>query len=186
MRFKAALVHIPLILTALLSSNVTLADQTDQRLDPLFLALQSDNRSLRVEAESQIWEIWYESGDDSIDDLMNEAKDAVQMGRLQSAESFYTQIVEQAPEFSEGWNRRATIRYHRQNFEGSLADIQQTLNLEPRHFGAIWGMGMILGSQRRFTDAIVAFERLLEIDPNNTNAKVRIEQLRKELLKGAV
>jgi len=108
------------------------------------------------------------------------------MGELAAAEEIYTEIIAALPGFSEGWNRRATVRFYQRDFEGSLADIEQTLRLEPRHFGAIWGLGMILGSQRDFQRAILAFERLLEIKPNARDAPRRIELLKQELAKESV
>ena len=69
---------------------------------------------------------------------------------------------------------------------GGKADIEQTLKLEPRHFGAIWGLGMILGSQRDYQRAINAFELLLEIKPNAGDARPRIELLKQELARESV
>ncbi|MBT8435359.1 MAG: tetratricopeptide repeat protein, partial [Gammaproteobacteria bacterium] len=93
---------------------------------------------------------------------------------------------EEVPDFSEGWNRRATVRFYQRDYDGSLEDIEQTLKLEPRHFGAFWGLGMILGSKQDFERAIIAFERLLEIKPNSDDARPRIELLKQELAKQAV
>ncbi|MDH5353090.1 MAG: tetratricopeptide repeat protein [Gammaproteobacteria bacterium] len=162
-------------------------DQTDTRLDELFNVLKNSSNSTELEeAESSIWEIWFDSGLPEIDAMMAEAATAVQAGQLKYAEGLYSRVVEQVPGFSEGWNRRATVRYYRQNYEGSLEDIQRTLILEPRHFGATWGLGMILGSRREFTGAIAAFERLLEIKPNAPDARPRLELLKKELAESSV
>jgi tetratricopeptide (TPR) repeat protein len=171
----------------LLCPIVGFSDQTDARLDELFITLQnSDDAVLLRETEATIWEIWFDSGREDIDTMMEEARSTVIAGELATAEAIYTQVVEKAPEFSEGWNRRATVRYYRKNYEGSLQDIHRTLILEPRHFGAIWGLGMILGWQRNFPAAISAFERLLEIKPNAHDARPRIELLKQELEKSAV
>ncbi|MDH3380181.1 MAG: tetratricopeptide repeat protein [Gammaproteobacteria bacterium] len=172
---------------ALLLPTAGMADQSDQRLDELFVILQSNKSSVELrQAESDIWAIWFDSGREDIDRLMSEAGKAVQSGDLAQAEVLYSQVIELVPEFSEGWNRRATVRYYRQDYEGSLDDIRLTLQLEPRHFGAIWGLGMILGRKRDFTGAIAAFERLLELKPNSRDARPRIELLKKELAKTAV
>ena len=163
------------------------ADQTDQRLDGLFQPLQTSQDATALgESEAAIWEIWYESGEDDIDALMLEAARLVRAGDLAAAESIYSGIIETMPKFSEGWNRRATVRFYQNNYEGSLADIEQTLKLEPRHFGAIWGLGMIMGSQRDYQRAINAFEMLLEIKPNAGDARPRIELLKQELAKESV
>lgn len=176
-----------LLLSSLLVAPTVQSDQTDSRLDGLFQTLQSsqDNEVLQ-QVESSIWEIWYESGEDEIDVIMQEAGLAVQSGQLQLAERMYDLVIEKLPEFSEGWNRRATVRFYQRDLDGSLEDIEQTLRLEPRHFGAIWGLGMILGSKQDYERAILAFERLLEIKPNARDARPRIELLRQELAKQAV
>jgi len=166
---------------------ISSADQTDQRLEELFHTLQtSQDAEVLLEAEATIWEIWYESGKETVDAMMLEAAQLVRVGDLSGAESIYSRVIEEAPEFSEGWNRRATVRFYQRDYEGSLDDIEQTLKLEPRHFGAFWGLGMILGTQHDFERAITAFERLLEIKPNATDARPRIELLKRELAKQSV
>jgi len=171
----------------LLVSAPGFSDQSDARLEALFDTLKTSEISgVLQEAEVNIWAIWFESGRDEVDRLMERAGVAVQSGQLPQAEAMYSQVVKIAPEFSEGWNRRATVRYYRQDYEGSIEDIRQTLALEPRHFGAIWGLGMILGRDRDFSGAITAFERLLEIKPNSRDAKPRIELLKQELNKSSV
>ena len=163
------------------------ADQNDQRLDELFLQLKtSQNADELAEVEASIWEIWYDSGKSDIDDMMLEASALMRAGDMITAESVYTRIIDQDPIFAEGWNRRATVRFYMGDFDGSLADIQQTLKLEPRHFGAIWGLGMILGLQQDYELAIGAFEKLLEIKPNSQDARPRIESLKQALAKEAV
>ena len=163
------------------------ADQTDQRLDGLFQTLRdSQDADELIEVEASIWEIWYDSGVPEIDSMMLEAGDLVSSGELAAAEAIYARVIEQAPNFSEGWNRRATVRFYQHDYDGSMQDIEQTLKLEPRHFGAIWGLGMILGIQQDYQRAIFAFERLLEIKPNSSDARPRIELLKQELARQSV
>ena len=174
------------ILSMLLPSGL-LADQTDTRLDALFETLQnSQDRSEVSETEMRIWAIWHESGQSDIDDMMKEAAELTGVGDLLAAENIYARIVKQAPEFSEGWNRRATVRFYMGDYDGSLADIEQTLKLEPRHFGAMWGLGMILGLKQDYERAILAFEKLLEINPNSMDARPRIESLKQAIAAEAV
>lgn len=188
MKYKIVMLVAHLLIgVALIFPATSFADQKDTRLDALFGILQnSESEPELQQAEASIWQIWYESGQQEIDALMEEARLAVQTSDLARAESLYTEVIKMAPEFSEGWNRRATVRYYQQDFEGSLDDIKQTLILEPRHFGAVWGLGMILGWKRDFSGAIIAFERLLEINPNARDARPRIEILKQELAKSAV
>jgi tetratricopeptide (TPR) repeat protein len=181
--------RLVLLIAVLVSGNPAFvgADQTDQRLDDLFQTLQTSNdASELIEVEAAIWEIWYDSGEADIDSQMMDAGALVSAGDLIAAESIYTNVIEQYPNFAEGWNRRATVRFYRRDYEGSLADIEQTLKLEPRHFGAIWGLGMIMGLQQDYQRAIIAFETLLEIKPNSQDARPRIEMLKQALAKEAV
>jgi len=188
MKIRSVVVATQLtMLITLFFPTIINADQTDTRLDALFDILQNSDNELELQAaETDIWQIWYESGQQDIDVLMEEAGQVMQTGDLDRAELLYSEVIAMAPEFSEGWNRRATIRFYRKNYDGSLEDIHRTLVLEPRHFGAVWGLGMILGNQRNFDDAITAFERLLEIKPHARDARPRIELLKQELAKSAV
>lgn len=168
-------------------SMTAMPDQKSPHLDELFELLRSSQDAARlVEVEAEIWEIWYDSGNEEIDALMARGASSARAGDLEAAEAIYSQVIEQRPDFSEGWNRRATIRYYRNDYEGSLADIEETLRLEPRHFGAIWGLGMILGWRQDYERAILAFERLLEIKPNASDARPRIDLLKQEMAKEAV
>jgi tetratricopeptide (TPR) repeat protein len=185
--YKVKSIAPGLVLFMLAGFFTVYADQTDARLDKLFVTLQnSDNAEELLEAETNIWDIWFHSGEEEIDNIMERAGVAAQRGNLAYAERLYSEVIDKAPDFSEGWNRRATVRFYSQNFEGSLDDIERTLLLEPRHFGATWGLGMILGIQQDFSGAIVAFERLLKIKPNARDARARIEQLKKKLTESSV
>ena len=172
---------------ALFLPQAGISDQTDKRLEELFATLQGNaDDDVLQEAELKRWELWFESGKQDIDVLMEKAGNAVEKGQLVFAESIYSQVIERLPEFSEGWNRRATVRFYQQDYDGSLEDIERTLRLEPRHFGSVWGLGMILGLRKEFSRAILAFERLLEIKPNSRDAKPRIDLLKQEMIKQEV
>ena len=86
-------------------------------------------------------------------------------------------IVRLKPDFAEGWNKRATVHFLRKDYARSLADIHQTLLLEPRHFGAINGLAVILGQLDEDKRSLEAYRRLLEIYPHNKNARLAIEKL---------
>jgi len=175
-----------LLVFTLMSAGIH-ADQTDERLDALFQTLKTSQDPSELETvERDIWEIWFDSGQQEVDELMEKAELAMQAGQLGIAEAIYSRVVEMAPGFSEGWNRRATVRYYREDYEGSFSDIERTLYLEPRHFGATWGLGMILEYWRDYGGAIAAFERLLEIKPNSDDIRRRIDELEREQAKSAV
>ena len=90
-------------------------------------------------------------------------------------------LIARAPEFAEAWNRRATIHYLRGDDDESVADIRETLALEPRHFGAISGLGLIFLRRGDLEAALDAFEQVLEISPASANAKRSVERVRGEL-----
>ena len=158
------------------------ADQTDARLDALFEVLEttSDMEAARA-AEAEIWRIWIESGSEEIDVLMVEGVVAMSNQRFEDAIALFGQITARAPEFAEGWNKRATAYYLNDDHVASVRDIQRTLVLEPRHFGAISGMGLIFLSRGDEAGALAAFEAVLAIHPGAPGARQRVEELRKRL-----
>ena len=159
------------------------ADQRDARLDALFAVLETagDGQAART-AEAEIWRIWAESGRPDIDALMVEGVRAMSSQRIEDAIAIFGRITESAPEFAEGWNKRATAYYLNQDYAASVRDIQRTLELEPRHFGAISGMGLIFLSRGDEVGALAAFEAVLAIYPYASGARQRVQELRQLLL----
>ena len=158
------------------------ANQNDTRLDSLFSQLQiTDSGQKARTIEKFIWRIWRESGDESVDQLMVDGVKAMGGGNYEGALIAFNSIVEGAPSFAEGWNKRATLYWLMGDFEKSVEDINRTLALEPRHFGALSGLAMIRESQERPLDALQAFERALEIYPAMPNAAERIRKLNRQL-----
>ena len=158
------------------------ANQNDTRLDSLFSQLQiTDSGQKARTIEKFIWKIWRESGDESVDQLMVDGVKAMGGGNYEGALIAFSSIVKGAPNFAEGWNKRATLYWLMGDFEKSVEDINRTLALEPRHFGALSGLAMIRESQERPLDALQAFERALEIYPAMPNAAERIRKLNRQL-----
>ncbi len=159
-----------------------LADQADLRLDPLFQRLQSTADATDAAAvEQQIWQIWIESDDSVVSGLMREGMTAMSRGDYDGALERFDRMVDTAPEFAEGWNKRATVHYYMGQYEASVLDIQQTLQLEPRHFGALSGLGLIYDALEQREAALRSFEAALEINPHLDGIRNRIEELRQEL-----
>ncbi len=101
--------------------------------------------------------------------------------RLEDAITIFSEITQSAPGFAEGWNKRATAYYLNENYLASVEDIRRTLALEPRHFGAISGMGLIFLSRGDEAGALHAFEAVLAIHPHAPGARERVEELRKRV-----
>lgn len=158
--------------------------QTDGRLDILFDRLASTTNLVEARSiETAIWDVWVGAGNDDIDVLMARGVEAMNGGKLGVALAFFEEVTREAPEMAEGWNKRATVHYLLQNFDASVADIARTLKLEPRHFGALSGLGLINMSLGRDEAALKAFEQALKIYPLMSGGQERIRALR-ERLKG--
>ena len=176
------LIAIPLMAFGLLAASIAAADQNDPRLDPLFDALQgaSDAESAQP-VERAIWQIWLVSDNNAVNILMRNGMRAMERRDYRAALRDFDQIVKIAPDFAEGWNKRATVNYLIGQYEDSLADIGATLKLEPRHFGALSGRGLVLVELDRTEDALDAFEAALRVHPQMPGAKSNAEALRKVL-----
>jgi len=158
------------------------ADQTDPRLPDLFEVLRSTASPDRIgRAERFIWRIWLESGREDVDRLMEAGIEEMGSGRLRESIATFGRIIDLMPEFAEGWNKRATAHYFAGNFAASIDDVDRTLALEPRHFGALSGLGLIrLGMGDEF-GALRAFEAALDVHPHAPGARYHVQRLRAKL-----
>ena len=111
---------------------------------------------------------------------MKAASKIMQNGDLEQAELLFTQLIEKAPGWAEAWNKRATVRYYRDNLIGSIADIKETLVLEPRHFGAL-GLGMIQMRLQDYSEALSTYESLRKIHPNSQDVGRILPALRQQI-----
>ncbi|MEC8115995.1 MAG: tetratricopeptide repeat protein [Pseudomonadota bacterium] len=180
--FRRGLI-LGLFLTMLAVASPAFGDQNDPRLDPLFSALrQAEDVTKARRVEAGIWRIWSQYGDDPIiDRMMRHGARLMAAEQMKRAAEVFDQVVTRAPAFAEGWNRRATLRFLTGDFDGSVADIRQVLNLEPRHFGALSGLGLIYMALERPQGALKAFERALQINPHMTSARRHAARLRAQL-----
>ena len=159
-----------------------MAGQEDPRLDPLFTRLvTTDDPFERSRTEDRIWQLWLSSGNEETDRLMRQGVRAMNAHDYDQAMDAFDTIVRTRPEFAEGWNKRATLHYLMGDFEESIADIERTLALEPRHFGALSGMAMIREAQGRPFEALEALEQVLRIHPGLPHLQLRIDRLTAEL-----
>ena len=163
------------------------AAQGDARLDGLFAKLKAapDVTQAR-DIERQIWIIWMDSGRKDVNQLMSSGVQELVHHRLDAALKTFDQVVEMAPDFAEGWNKRATVEYLQDDLDDSVRDIRRTLALEPRHFGALSGMGLIFLERGDDAGALGAFEQVLKLNPQAVGARQRVKELRKKLRDQAV
>ncbi|TYC75875.1 tetratricopeptide repeat protein [Stappia sp. BW2] len=156
-------------------------DDEKSRLDELFANLaKSDNPKEASRIGREIQMLWMESGSDTVDVLMSRAGKAIQADDHALALDLLDTVVILKPAYAEGWNRRATVHYMQEDFGKSLVDIERTLALEPRHWGALSGLAII---QRRLgfeSEALTTFKRALEINPSLENASKAVKDLEEE------
>ncbi len=167
-----------LSIIGLLGSGTGWTDQNDPRLNDLFEQLQTvGSQSAADEITDEIWGIWRQSSDEEINQMMKAGISAMRNAQLAEAERIFDEIVTKAPEFAEGWNKRATVYYFLREFEKSASDIRQTLLLEPRHFGAIAGLGLIFLQLDYHESALETFKQVLDIHPHLPGPRIQIEKL---------
>jgi tetratricopeptide (TPR) repeat protein len=152
------------------------------RLDALFGQLKRERNEKAAERiASRISEEWSHSGSASIDLMMTWSQTAMENKKFDVALDFLDQVVTMEPAYAEGWNRRATVHFMMQNYAKSMADISHTLELEPRHFGALSGMGQIMKNTGRDELALQAWQRVLDIYPMMRSAQNEVATLSEEL-----
>lgn len=158
------------------------ADQKDPRLPDLFEVLRNaEHRDDAWRAEGRIWSIWLEyEGDERVSVAMRAGLDAMGKQRFADAIAGFDEAVRLDPDFAEAWNKRATVFYLVGDLARSIADVQRTLALEPRHFGALSGLGLIYLQMDRLEDAVKAFEAALAIHPFLPAAS-QIDAMREQL-----
>ena len=160
------------------------ADQNDPELPALFERLQQAlTPQEAAEVDRRIWILWLHSEDKTVNRLMAQGMVAMQRGALDRALERFNEIVEQAPDFAEGWNKRATVLYMMGRHRESVADVQSVLNLEPRHYGALSGLGMILVAIGREEEALEWLRRALEVNPYLDGVRLLADRIG-ERLKG--
>ena len=159
------------------------ADQNDPELDKLFAALQTSlSNASAASLERQIWAIWTRYPDDqAINRQMDRAIKMMNAGRLDEAEAIFSAIISREPAFAEAWNKRATVRFLRGDDAGSANDILQVIKLEPRHFGALSGLGMIKVRAGDLQRALQAYRAAQRINPFLPNIEAIIDKLGQRL-----
>jgi tetratricopeptide (TPR) repeat protein len=144
--------------------------ETTYSLDTLFSALKiaPDDASAKA-IEDRIWASWLASGSDTCTLLMTRVKDATDDKNFDLAIKLLDAVIAIKPDYVEAWNRRATVYYLKQDYGHSLADLREVLAKEPRHFGALSGLGLILQDIGDDKDALEAYRKALAIDPHLEN-----------------
>jgi len=163
-------------------SNLVPADQTDDRLETLFITLSSSSDKQVIRAtENQIWDIWFAHPNSDVERLMQIGVQRMNANRQSEAMIIFSQLVENFPDYAEAWNRRATLHYILGNYQESIDDIERVLSLEPRHFGALSGLGLVYLQLDQLRKAKEAFEDLIKVHPNSPNARENLRRVNEDL-----
>lgn len=167
---------------ALAAAPAFAESRTASSLDRLFGALHATadpDEANRL--TSLIWLIWNHAEDPETDRLMTEGRKALEQLDFDTALARFGAVIEREPKFAEGWNKRATLYYVMGRYRDSIRDIDHVLAPEPRHFGALAGLGMnheALGDDRRALDA---WRRALKVNPYLQDAHIRVKALEASL-----
>ena len=136
-----------------------------------FATLLGNDPDAAAEAEEALWALWCRASNPEIEKLFSAGVEAMESHDLEEAETIFSTVIERAPEFAEGWNKRATVRYLAGNYEGSIADCEQTLSRNTEHFGALSGEGLCYMAIDKPQQAAGYFMRALSIHPHLSGAR---------------
>ena len=184
-RFLIALTLAASVPGLAIAQNVTItpvekpaAIKPAEQLDQLFGKLHQasvDSKSV----EQDIWNLWARNSSPTAAVLLAQGTAAMDAHEYDAAEQTLIQLVETYPDFAEGWNRRATLYFMEGRLDASLVDIDHVLALEPRHFGALAGKGMILRLQGKTIDALKTLHEALEMNPHMDSVSQAIKDIEK-------
>jgi tetratricopeptide (TPR) repeat protein len=146
--------------------------------------LRGDDPVDVARAEQALWQMWTRSGIAEVDALLVEGVQAMERRDFDEAERIFSGIVARAPAFAEGWNKRATVRYLAENYEGAIADCEATLARKPHHFGALSGQGLCHVALGQHREAAALFRRTLAVHPHLDAARRNLRLTLSEAVKG--
>jgi tetratricopeptide (TPR) repeat protein len=145
---------------------------------PALLArLRDPDEDVRGIAERAIWVIWSRSGDAQTDALFLEGVVQMNAGELQAGIATFSRVIERAPGFAEGWNKRATLYFLAGDFARSLKDCDEVLKRNPDHFGVLAGYGQIYTQLGDYEKALAYFRRALAVNPNLDGVEFQVRLL---------
>ena len=158
------------------------AHQSDVKLNDLFQQLQSALDLTEAQLiERRIWDIWHTHTDLQVSKFMAAGVLSMRSGFLREALVALDTVVGIDPNFAEGWNKRATIYFMMGRYTASVNDIQRALYLEPRHFGALSGLGLIFDAIGKDEAAVEVWKQALAIHPNMPKIRSRMLEVKREL-----
>ena len=156
------------------------AELRAEELDRLFGQLHRDGAEpLAATAEKKIWDNWARNDSITAEVLLGQASKAMNAQEYETAEIILDRLLDAQPAYAEAWNRRATLNFLAKRYEKSLADIEKVLELEPRHFGALSGRGMILEAMDKPDEALAAYREALTMNPYMRAVEEKVKMMEK-------
>ena len=178
------------IFLVLLFCGNTIAGSKDRdiKLNQLFEQLKkSNNASVAFEIEMKIWNIWStHPTQKQLTQSLVKGSDLISKGELEAAYKIFSTIINSAPDWAEGWNKRATVLYLMGRYEDSLSDIDEVLKRESRHFGALSGQGLVQIELKNYEKAIKSYQAAQKIYPTIGTAQIMIPRLRQVIKDEAI
>jgi tetratricopeptide (TPR) repeat protein len=174
-------IFFSIALSLLFVTNIN-AEEREGELNNLFKQLKNSQATQAIEVENKIWKIWvtHPTNDRKgfrLTELLDQGSLLIDRRQLKKAYEIFSQIIVADPEWSEAWNKRATTLYLMKQYQSSLDDINITLTLEPRHFGALTGQGLNYIELKQYEKAIESYKAAQKIYPVIDAAKKMIPQL---------
>jgi len=182
MRRIANLVVAAILLAAGLVVLPPAAAAQTEELDPLFETLASPDLEDWQSVEDEIIRHWSRSGSSAMDLLLQRGTEAMEAGDFDTALEHLTALTDHAPDFAEGWNTRATVLFQKERYGLAIEDIKRTLALNPRHFGALSGLGIIMEELGEDEIALGAFRAAVSIHPHRPNLNEALKRLERKVL----
>lgn len=156
--------------------------QAQSGIDSLFEKLQETQNPVEAkQLERQIWAAWSKSESDTLDALMQGGIAVLEKGDYARAQDIFSVMIELKPDYAEAYNKRASVRFLAGDYAGSVADIERTLKLEPRHFGALAGLGTIMERLDNLDEALKAYRRALAANPHLNDGADKLKELRRRI-----
>lgn len=169
-------------LEALTPKSNLIAKHRSKLLKDLYEQLEASGDEQNAKRlETAIEKIWFESGSDTVDLLMKRAISAIQNKDLNVALDVLNFVTKLAPDYPEGWNKRAMVHYLRENYAQSMLDLRQVLSQDPRHYKAIHGLSLLFREYGKKKAALKALRKALQLHPFLTNAREAERELAREI-----
>jgi tetratricopeptide (TPR) repeat protein len=145
--------------------------------------LRGEDAGRAAQAAAALWEMWHRSGDPQVDSVLRQGIAAMERQQLAEAEAIFSRVIQTAPGFAEGWNKRATLRFIAKDYPGSIADCRETIARNPNHFGALSGQGLCHLALEQHQEAADCFRRTLAVHPHLESARTNLRSALSEVVK---